>query len=128
MKLRIATTQKGGIEREMILQEAPLVARRLRADFPRTLADTGDGDLAIFARACAEQALALGALEDVEQVYHLAAVNTNLARIEADPLARAYFDRIAGDDALPGGRRIALLYRNLSAYFEMPVEPPQETP
>lgn len=122
MTLRIATRQKGGIERAMILQEAPLVARRLRVDFPRTLADTPDDALMLFARACAEQALALGALEDVEQVYQLAAVNTNLARIEADPLSRAYFDRIAGDDGLSGGRRIALLFRNLSAYFETPKE------
>lgn len=118
MRLTFNKAQLQQIEKGMIRQEAPVIAIRLRADFPETLSDASDDELLLFANACAEQALALGDLEDVEQAYQLAAVNSQIPRIDAHPVGRAYFDRIAGSDTIRGGKKIELLYRNLSRYFE----------
>lgn len=118
MRISFSKAQFQQIEKGMIRQEAPAIAARLRVDFPETFKDATDQELLLFANACAEQALALGDLDDVEQAYQLAAVNSQIQRIDADPIGRAYFDAIAGSDVILGGKKIELLYRNLSRYFE----------
>ncbi len=118
MRVSFSKAQFQQIERGMIRQEAPAIARRLRLDFPQTFHDTSDDELLLFSNACVEQALALGDLDNVEQAYQLAAVNSQIPRIDADPVGRAYFDAIAGSDTVRGGKKIELLHRNLSHYFE----------
>lgn len=118
MRLKINKSQWGIIERGMIEQEEPAIARRLREDFPETTSRMTQDELRVFVHACAEQVLALGTLDDVEQVYRLAAVNVNMARILASPVGGPYFARVAGSPDLEGGRKIDLLHRNLSRYFE----------
>lgn len=94
------------------------IAQRLRADFPQSTAPMNDAELLKFSRACADQALALGNLKGFEQVYLLAAVNANLARIKASPVGKAFFDKILGSPDLDGRTKIDLLHLNLSRYFE----------
>lgn len=118
MRLSFTAEQVAQAERTMILQQAPDIAKRLRADFPETFRTTSDDEMLLFARACAEQALALGDLEEPEQAYQLAAVNANLPRIERDPIGRDYFYAIAGSDSLTGGAKIRLMHRNLARFFE----------
>ena len=77
-----------------------------------------DSKLLTLSRACADQAVALGSLEGPEQVYRLAAIIANLARIEANPVGKTFFDKILGPADLEGGTKIDLLHRNLSRYFE----------
>lgn len=95
-----------------------MIGGRLRADFPETFRNEIDQQILIFAAAGVEQALALGCLDDAEQAYQLAAVNSQIPRIDADSVGRAYFDAIAGSDVIVGGKKIELLYCNLSRYFE----------
>lgn len=123
MKLTFTAAQVEQAERSVIFREFPIIAKRLRGDFPETFRSTSDGELLLFSQACAEQALLLGELDEAEQTYQLAAVNANLPRIESDPIGHDYFLSVAGSDSLTGGAKTALLYRNLARFFEGNDEP-----
>ncbi len=96
MKPKIGKADAGWIE-------PAVLAQRLRADFPQSTAPMNDAKLLTFSRACADQAVALGSLEGPEQVYLLAAINANLARIDTSPVGKAFFDKILGSADLEGG-------------------------
>lgn len=111
MNPKVGKAQERGIE-------LAAIAQRLRADFPHATTSMSDVELLMFSRACADQAVALGPLIEPEQVYLWAAVTANLARIEASPVGKAFFEKIVGSPDLEGGMKIDLLHRNLARYFE----------